>query len=120
MQNEAPVGKATSRVAAMHKAQAKREREAARAAARAAAPKLKKPAPKVRRLEAQPASGSFLIFGSHSHVADVYLWLRYPISISLVPHPWIDPRSAYPLITFASPPHLTPPFDHDDTKRQCY
>jgi len=45
-ENEAPVGKATSRVAAMHKAQAKREREAARAAARAAAPKLKKPAPK--------------------------------------------------------------------------
>jgi len=45
-ENEAPVGKATSRVAAMHKAQAKREREAARAAARAAAPKAKKPAPK--------------------------------------------------------------------------
>ena len=51
-QNEAPAGKATSRVAAMHKAQAKREREAARAAARAAAPKAKKPAPKVRRLAA--------------------------------------------------------------------
>ena len=50
-QNEAPAGKATSRVAAMHKAQAKREREAARAAARAAAPKPKRPAPpKVRRL----------------------------------------------------------------------
>jgi len=65
----------------MHKAQAKREREAARAAARAAAPKPKKPAPKVRRLAAR---GSFLAL--RSHVADVYLYLRYAPSPScLVP-----------------------------------